>query len=246
MYKHHDLTSFKSMSYGAVLKFCGVVEADLRPLTLPICRSCTRYIFESRFHPDTHEPIKETRCGNKACKEPRPKGAGMEPLFQYFDLHKMLKGIVDDPFYQKHLGYAYEKISEKYGGKGADAILEEPDFYYDFYDGSKARQMFAKHGVEAFRDVLFFSMVTDGISLSRRANNSVIPIILRLHNLPPWLRAKFLGSFMFGIVPAASSSSNDDEDDDEGTERLHAYDHDSCFILIVSVKNTLCKKYQYP
>ena len=216
------------MSYGGLLRFVGIREDELRPLCLPICSFCSKYIFE--------RGVEESTCGHPLCMKPREKEN--EPQFQYFDLKTICKSIVNDPFYRQHLSYAYKEFSEKYGKLSPEVTKAEPEFYYDFYDGSKMRNLFAKFGVDAFKNVLFFSMVTDGISLSKRANNSVIPIILRLHNLPPWLRAKFLGSFTFGIVPARASApaSQGGDDGDGGTSARSIYlvyiDQSSKYIIL--------------
>ena len=102
------------MSYGALLKFLGIKLDELRPLSLPLCAHCCKYIFKRES---------ETKCGNAACGNLRSRTK--EGKFQYFDLGSTLDRFKNDPFIKQHLSYAYDKMAELYEG-----ILENHLYTY--------------------------------------------------------------------------------------------------------------------
>jgi hypothetical protein len=93
-------------------------------------------------------------------------------------------------------------------GWDLDNVLDIPDatqstYMDDVDDGAKVRGLVLKHGIDIL-DAFLLSLTTDGIALNKHANNSVIPLVVRVLNFPPYLRAKYVS---LAIIACSKPSS---------------------------------------
>ena len=196
--------------YQSRLEFCGLNPKTFKPIRVELCSGCKDYIFEdvSRMERLGDGQMHSVTAPLRACPQCNAPALGTSArsgsiVFSYFPLEEQLQRVLDNPFMVERLSYMKNKFVQRYSNPGID--LRHADVYMDdMDDGSKVRKLVLEHGI-GILDSFLLGLTTDGIALNKHANNSVIPLRLSIQNFDPYFRAKYMSSFLFGIVPAKGS-----------------------------------------
>ena len=187
-------------SYGSRLELCGLNPKIFKPQRVELCSVCKDYFFDGVT----------SNCQRPHCKGTALLGTANSKkaiLFAYFPLEEQLKRISENAFLAEQKNYLKNKFLERYTRQD-DNVLDIPDatqstYMDDVDDGAKVRGLVLKHGIDIL-DAFLLSLTTDGIALSKHANNSVIPLVVRVLNFPPYLRAKYVS---LAIIACSKPSS---------------------------------------
>ena len=203
-----SLSKLIPSGYDARLELCGLSPKNFKPCRVELCFGCRDYLFEDvprmevmeEWDGEEHEVTGPLKLCPQCQTPARGIGARARSIvFCYFPLEEQLQRIQNNPFLVEHLGYLKKKFLERY--KDGNEAVRKAAYMDDLDDGEKVRNLVLQHGIDIL-DSFLLGMTTDGIALNKHANNSVIPLVMRVLNFTPFIRAKYTSSFLFGIVPA--------------------------------------------
>ena len=185
-----DLIKLIPPSYCSRLELCGLDPKTFKPKTIELCSKCKNHFFEGES-----QTCQQPQCDGTALLRTANKKKAI--VFSYFPLVEQLKRISDNAFLSSEKNYLKNKFLERYT-RQENNVLDVPDakqgtYMDDVDDGAKVRGLVLKHGIDIL-DAFLLSLTTDGIALNKHANNSVIPLVVRVLNFPPYLRAKYVST----------------------------------------------------
>ena len=150
-----------------------------------------------------HNPTEELSCPKcRASRYKVTKGANGKvtihrdmPISTYYvrSIFDVIAELMAHPVYAHLVRYGYEKWHQS---------KENNSTINDFWDAKFAQstlpQILSPGVMNPF--VFVWLLYTDGTQLTKKGK-SVVPIVARLLNLPPWVRAHTDSNFLLGIIP---------------------------------------------